>query len=168
MLRETNAFCTRNMGAHVRCTSSECQRYKKRKEKLNSRAAEKGAKKLVCSDFTKILEWESSNYNKRNIWENIFYSLYSNKSYYLYCFCLSNKRLPNCQHVLSDRVSLHCQRTFSNKRTPNCQQVFSNTWLPNCHSLFSNKRAPNCHHLFSNKRVPNRQRLSRDKRMPNI
>ena len=44
------------MGAHVRCTSSECQWYKKWDKKLDSRAAEKGAKKLVSSDFAKILE----------------------------------------------------------------------------------------------------------------
>ena len=44
------------MGAHVRCTSSECQGYEKRDEKSDSRAAEKGAKKLVSSDFSKILE----------------------------------------------------------------------------------------------------------------
>jgi hypothetical protein len=49
------------MGAHVQRTSLECQWYKKRDEKLDSRAAEKGAKKLVISDFVKILEYESSD-----------------------------------------------------------------------------------------------------------
>ncbi len=44
------------MGAHVRCTSLECQSYKKRDKKSDSRAAETGAKKLVSSDFAKILE----------------------------------------------------------------------------------------------------------------
>jgi hypothetical protein len=44
------------MGAHEQCTSLECQWYKKRDEKLDSCAAEKGAKKLVSSDFAKILE----------------------------------------------------------------------------------------------------------------
>ncbi len=44
------------MGVHVRCTSLECQWYKKRDKKSDSRAAEKGAKKLVGSDFAKILE----------------------------------------------------------------------------------------------------------------
>jgi hypothetical protein len=43
------------MGVHVGCTSLECQWYKKRDEKLDSRAAKKGAKKLVSSDFAKIL-----------------------------------------------------------------------------------------------------------------
>jgi hypothetical protein len=44
------------MGAHVQRTSLECQGCKKRDEKLDSRAAEKGAKKLVSSNFVKILE----------------------------------------------------------------------------------------------------------------
>jgi hypothetical protein len=56
LLQKTHTFCARNMGAHVRCTSSECQWYKKRDEKSDSRAAEKGAKKLVSSNFAKILE----------------------------------------------------------------------------------------------------------------
>jgi hypothetical protein len=34
----------------------ECQGYEKRDEKLDSHAAEKGAKKLRRSDFAKILE----------------------------------------------------------------------------------------------------------------
>jgi hypothetical protein len=37
------------------------QGLKKRDEKLDSRAAEKGAKKLVCSDCVKILDQESSH-----------------------------------------------------------------------------------------------------------
>ncbi len=40
---------------------SEKQRYKKRDEKLDSRGAKKGAKKLVSSDCKKILEIESSD-----------------------------------------------------------------------------------------------------------
>jgi hypothetical protein len=56
LLRETHAFCARNMGVHVRCTSSECQRYERRDGKSDSRAAEKGAKKFVISDFAKKLE----------------------------------------------------------------------------------------------------------------
>jgi hypothetical protein len=35
----------------------------------------KGTKKEVSSIFAKILEYESSNYNERNMWENIAYSL---------------------------------------------------------------------------------------------
>jgi hypothetical protein len=61
LLRETHAFCARNMGAHVRRTSSECQGYEKRDEILDSYAAKKGAKKLVSSNFAKILEYKSSN-----------------------------------------------------------------------------------------------------------
>ncbi len=49
------------MGAHVQRTSSECQLYEKWDKKLDSRAAENGAKKLVSSDFAKILEYESSD-----------------------------------------------------------------------------------------------------------
>jgi hypothetical protein len=56
LLRETHALCARNMGVHVQCTSLECQWYKKQDKKLDSCAAEKGAKKLVSSDFAKILE----------------------------------------------------------------------------------------------------------------
>ncbi len=44
------------MGAHVQCTSSECQWYEKQDETSDSRAAGKGAKKVVSSDFAKILE----------------------------------------------------------------------------------------------------------------
>ncbi len=44
------------MGALVRCTSSECQGYKKWDKKSDSRAAEKGVKNLVSSDFVKIKE----------------------------------------------------------------------------------------------------------------
>ncbi len=44
------------MGAHVLRTSLECQGYKKWGKKSDSRAAEKGAKKLVSSNFAKILE----------------------------------------------------------------------------------------------------------------
>jgi hypothetical protein len=44
------------MGVHVQHTSSQCQGYEKWDEKSDSRAAEKGAKKLVSSDFAKILE----------------------------------------------------------------------------------------------------------------
>jgi hypothetical protein len=56
LLQETQVLCARNMGAYVRRTSSLCKRYEKRDEKLDSRAAEKGTKKLVISDFEKILE----------------------------------------------------------------------------------------------------------------
>jgi hypothetical protein len=58
---KTHAFCARNMGAHVRHTSSECQWYEKRDKQSNSHAAKKGAKKFVSIDFAKILEYESSN-----------------------------------------------------------------------------------------------------------
>ncbi len=69
------------MGAHVQRTSLECQWYQKWDEKLDSHAAKKGAKNLVSSGYAKILEYESSDYNKRNMWEKIVSSPQSNKSY---------------------------------------------------------------------------------------
>ncbi len=56
-----HVMCARNMGAHVQHTTLEYQRYEKWNKKLDSRAAKKGAKKLVSSNCTKILEKESSN-----------------------------------------------------------------------------------------------------------
>jgi hypothetical protein len=56
LLQETHAFCARNMGAHVGRTSLECQGYEKRDKKSDSRVAKKGTKKLVSSNFAKILE----------------------------------------------------------------------------------------------------------------
>ncbi len=56
LLWETHAFCARNMGVHVQGTSSECQWYEKRDKKSDSCAAKKGTKKLVSSNFAKILE----------------------------------------------------------------------------------------------------------------
>ncbi len=53
LLWENHAFCARNMGAHVRRTSSECQRYKKRDEKSDSRAAEKGCEEISKQQFCK-------------------------------------------------------------------------------------------------------------------
>jgi hypothetical protein len=44
------------MGVHVQLTSSECQFYGKWDKKLDSHEAKKGAKKLVSSNFAKILE----------------------------------------------------------------------------------------------------------------
>jgi hypothetical protein len=56
---KTHHVCQKYGGA---CTTwySENQRYKKRDEKLDSRAAEKGVKKLLSSDSATILEKESS------------------------------------------------------------------------------------------------------------
>jgi hypothetical protein len=56
LLQEIHVFCARNMWAHLQRTTSECQRYEKRDEKLDSCAAKKGIKKLVSSNFTRILE----------------------------------------------------------------------------------------------------------------
>jgi hypothetical protein len=60
-LQETHALSARNMGVHVRHTSLECHRYEKQDKKSDFRAAEKGAKKLVSSDFAKTLNNKSSN-----------------------------------------------------------------------------------------------------------
>jgi hypothetical protein len=54
-------MCARNMGVHEQCGTWRTKGIKKGDEKLGSRAAEKGAKKLVSSDCTKILEKESSD-----------------------------------------------------------------------------------------------------------
>jgi hypothetical protein len=61
LFQETHAFCARNMEVNVQRTSSECQWYEKRDEKSDSHAAKKGMKKIVSSDFAKILEYKSSN-----------------------------------------------------------------------------------------------------------
>jgi hypothetical protein len=54
-------MCARNMGAHVRHGTWRTKGIKKRDEKSDSHAADKGAKKQVSRDFAKILEKESSN-----------------------------------------------------------------------------------------------------------
>ncbi len=50
---------------------SEYKRYK-RDEKLESRAAKKGARKLVSSNVTKILENESSNKDRETCEKTMF------------------------------------------------------------------------------------------------
>jgi hypothetical protein len=54
-------MCARNMGAHVRHGTQRTKGMRKWDEKLDSRAAKKGAKKLVSSDYAKILDKESSD-----------------------------------------------------------------------------------------------------------
>jgi hypothetical protein len=54
-------MCARNMGAHVQCGTRRNKGMTKRDEKLDSRTVEKGAKKLVSSNYAKILDKESSN-----------------------------------------------------------------------------------------------------------
>jgi hypothetical protein len=60
-------MCARNMGAHVRRGIRSTKGKKKQEKKLESRATEKGAKKLVSSNVAKILEKESSNNDQRNL-----------------------------------------------------------------------------------------------------
>ncbi len=68
---ETHTFCTRNMGAHVRCTY---------------------AKKLVSSDFAKILN--EATKIRETCEKTLFTPSSPVKATKLYCFCLSNKRSP--------------------------------------------------------------------------
>jgi hypothetical protein len=51
----------RYMGAHVRRGTRRPKGMRKRDEKSDSQAAEKGAKKLVSRDYVKILDKEISN-----------------------------------------------------------------------------------------------------------
>ncbi len=52
-------MCARNMGAHVRRDTQRTKGMNNQDEKSDSRAAEKGAKKLVSSNFAKILDKEA-------------------------------------------------------------------------------------------------------------
>jgi hypothetical protein len=52
-------MCARNMGVHVRCGTQRTKGMRKQDEKLDSRAAKKSAKKLVSSNYAKILDKES-------------------------------------------------------------------------------------------------------------
>ncbi len=54
-------MCARYMGAHLQHGTRRAKGIKKGDENPDSRAAEKGAKKLVSSESAKILEKESSN-----------------------------------------------------------------------------------------------------------
>jgi hypothetical protein len=65
------AFCSRNMGAHVQCTS---------------------AKKLVSSDFTKILKVATKI--RETCEKTLFTPSRPVKATKLYRFCLSDKRSP--------------------------------------------------------------------------
>ncbi len=67
--------CQKYGGARMKYIFQHTKGMRKQDEKLDSRAAKKGAKKLVISDCTKILEKESSNPGERNLWENNVYSL---------------------------------------------------------------------------------------------
>jgi hypothetical protein len=54
-------MCGRNMGVHVQRGTQRTKGMRKQVEKLDSHAAKKGTKKLVSSDYAKILDKESSN-----------------------------------------------------------------------------------------------------------
>ncbi len=91
---------------------------KKWDEKLDSHAPEKGAKKLVSSNCTKILEKE---------WQ-----LRLEKHVRNQCLLpLIQKMLQILSLLLSDGMLSNCQHEFSDIRTSDCQQIFSDTRLPN-------------------------------------
>jgi hypothetical protein len=82
------------MGVHVQRTSSECQSYQKRDEKLDSRAAEKGAKKLVSSDFAKILNMKVATKIGETCEKTLFTPSSPIKATNSIVSVLSDKRLP--------------------------------------------------------------------------
>ena len=71
LLQETHVFCSRNMGAHVRCTR---------------------AKKLVSSDLAKILKVATKI--RETCEKTLFTPSSPVNATKLYRFCLSDKRLP--------------------------------------------------------------------------
>ena len=79
------------MGAHVRCTS---------------------AKKLVSSDFAKILKVAT---NIRETYEKTLFTPPSpTKATNSIVSVQAIRGCQNCQHMFSDRLSQNCQRAFSN------------------------------------------------------
>jgi hypothetical protein len=56
-----HVMCARNMGAHVQRGTRRTKGMRKQDEKSDSCAAKKGVKKLVSSNFAKILDKECSN-----------------------------------------------------------------------------------------------------------
>ncbi len=112
LLQETRAFCSRNMGVHVRCTNSECQENKKQDKKLDSRAAKKGAKKFVSSNFANILEVATKI---REICEKTLFTPLS-----------PIKAINSIISVKAIRGHQNCQRMFSNRLSQNYQQAVSN------------------------------------------
>jgi hypothetical protein len=112
-------MCARNMGVHVRCGTLRNKGIKKQDEKLDSRAAEKGAKKLVSSDYAKILDKESNNKRKQCLLPLTQLELQ------ILSLLLSNRMLPNCQRAFSDIRTLDHQQVFSNTCSPDYKQRFS-------------------------------------------
>jgi hypothetical protein len=99
-----------------------------RDEKLESRAAKKGAKKLVSSDVAKILENESSNKDRETCEKTMFTPLIQLKLQILLL-------------LLSDRMSPNCQPEFSNIRLSDRQRKFSNLCSPDHKQRFSDRRS---------------------------
>jgi hypothetical protein len=99
------------MGAHVQCTSLECQWYEKWDKKLDSRVAKKNAKKLVSSEFTKILEVATK------IRETCEKTLFTPPS--------PIKATNSIVSVKAIRGCQNHQRIFSNRLLQNCQRAVS-------------------------------------------
>jgi hypothetical protein len=86
-----HAFCSRNMGAHVRCTS---------------------AKKLVSCDFTKILKVATKI--RETCDKTLFTPPSLTKATNSIISVKAIRGRQNCQHMFSDRLSQNRQRAFSN------------------------------------------------------
>jgi hypothetical protein len=99
------------MGAHVRRTSLECQGNEKWDKKSDSRAAEKGAKKLVSSNFAKILEVATKI--RETCEKTLFTPPSPIKATNSIVSVSAIRGRQNCQQMLSDRLLQNCQQAFS-------------------------------------------------------
>jgi hypothetical protein len=117
---ETHAFCSRHLGVHVRCTR---------------------AKKLVSSDFTKILKVATKI--RETFKKTLFTPSSPIKATKLYRFCLSNKRslkianqclaIGNHKTARKHLAVVHCQVAsiyWAIKHTQIAFAFFSNRWSP--------------------------------------
>ncbi len=117
---ETHLFCSRNMGAHVRCSS---------------------AKKLVSSDFAKILE--AATKIRETCEKTLFTPSSPLKATILYRFCLSNRWSPKVIACLAIACCKNASEHWAIRHCQNYKRLFSEYWLPNRHCFFSDKRAQN-------------------------
>ncbi len=77
---------------------------------MESHATKKGAKKLVSSNFEKILDKESSNKIRESSEKTMFTPSNPNKATFKsYCYCLAIRTLPNHKHEFSDKILPGCQ-----------------------------------------------------------
>ncbi len=75
------------------------------------------------------------------MWETLFTPYSPIKATKLYCFCLSDKRLPNRQTIFSDIDK--CSRILSDCSSPSRQHGLSDKILLKLLSLFSHRWSPN-------------------------